>query len=112
VKFLFLSAQDVKGRTENFHFLGHISRRGTANQSHVPHWRKEVNVMEAVLSEITVGAGVFLSAVALLVLVIGGVLLGRLSEEEKSGRRFFWAEWPLPEAEPRVPSEREALRAA
>jgi hypothetical protein len=68
--------------------------------------------MEAILSEITVGAGVFLSALSLLVLVIGGVLLGRLSEEEKSGRRFFWAEWPLPEAEPRVPAESQALKAA
>ena len=68
--------------------------------------------MEGILSEITVGAGVFLSALALLVLVIGGVLLGRLSEEEKTGRRFFWAEWPLPESEPSVPREREALRAA
>lgn len=68
--------------------------------------------MEGILSEITVGAGVFLSALALLVLVIGGVLLGRLSQEERNGRRFFWAEWPLPEAEPRISGESQALRAA
>ena len=68
--------------------------------------------MEGILSEFTVGAGVFLSALALLVFVIEGVLLGRLADEEKTGKRFFWAEWPLPEAEPRVPREYEALRAA
>jgi len=68
--------------------------------------------MEGILTDLAVGSGVFLSALALLVLVIGGVLLGRLAEEEKTGKRFFWAEWPLPETEPHVPGEREALRAA
>jgi Na+-transporting methylmalonyl-CoA/oxaloacetate decarboxylase gamma subunit len=71
-----------------------------------------MRTMEGILSEITVGAGVFLSVLTLLVFVIGGVLLGRLAEEEKAGKRFFWAEWPLPEAEPRVPREYEALRIA
>lgn len=68
--------------------------------------------MEGILSEFTVGGGVFLSALALLVFVIEGVLLGRLADEEKTGKRFFWAEWPLPEVEPRVPREYEELRAA
>jgi hypothetical protein len=54
--------------------------------------------MEAILAEITVGTGVFFSALALLVFVVGGILLGRLSEEERKGKRFFWAEWPLPES--------------
>jgi hypothetical protein len=68
--------------------------------------------MEAILSEMTVGAGVLLSALALLVAVIGAILLGRLEGEEKTGRRFSWAEWPLPETEPLVPREDQALRAA
>ncbi len=65
-----------------------------------------------ILSEIAVGAGVSLSAFVLLVLAVGGVLLGRLADEEKTGKRFFWAEWPLPKAEPRVPKEDRALLAA
>lgn len=68
--------------------------------------------MVGILSEIAVGAGVSLNAFVLLVLAIGGVFLGRLADEEKTGKRFFWAEWPLPEAEPRVPKEDLALLAA
>jgi hypothetical protein len=67
--------------------------------------------MEGILSEFTVGAGVFMSALALLVLVVGGILLGRLSEEEQKGKRFFWAEWPLPESAEAHPEE-QARRAA
>lgn len=69
--------------------------------------------MEGILIEYGVlGSGVFLSALTLLVLVFGGVLLGRLAEEERTGKRFFWAEWPLPESEPHVPEEFDAQRAA
>jgi hypothetical protein len=67
--------------------------------------------MEGILSEFTVGAEVFLSALAVLVLVVGGILLGRLSEEERKGKRFFWAEWPLPESG-EVLEEEQARRAA
>ncbi len=55
--------------------------------------------MEGITTAFTVSTGVFLSALALLVLVVGGILLGRLSDEEKRGKRFYWAEWPLPESE-------------
>lgn len=65
-----------------------------------------------ILSEIAVGAGVSFNAFVLLVLAIGGVLLGRLADEEKTGKRFLWAEWPLPELEPRVPKEDRELLAA
>jgi hypothetical protein len=69
--------------------------------------------MEGILTEyVVLGSGVFLSALALLVLVFGGVLLGRLADEERTGKRFFWAEWPLPESEPDVPAELDVMRAA
>jgi len=69
--------------------------------------------METILTDyLVLESGAFLGALALLVIVIGGVLLGRLADEERTGKRFFWAEWPLPEAEPRVPGESDARRAA
>jgi hypothetical protein len=67
--------------------------------------------MEGILSEITVEAGVLLSALSLLAFVIGGILLGHLSEEERKGRRFFWAEWPLLESVEAF-EEEQARRAA
>ncbi len=68
--------------------------------------------MEGMLTEYVVSSGVLLSALALLVLVFGGALLGRLAEEERRGKRFFWAEWPLPESETHVSAELDAMRAA
>jgi hypothetical protein len=62
--------------------------------------------MVAILSDYLLAeSGAFLGALALLVLVLGDVLLGRLADEEKTGKRFFWAEWPLPGAEPGVTEE-------
>ena len=56
----------------------------------------------------------YLGGVALLAFVAGGILLGYTAEEEKSGKRLFWAEWPLPgTGEPASPVvEREYLKAA
>lgn len=69
--------------------------------------------MEGILIEYGVlGFGVILSELVLFVLVFGGVLLGRLADEERTGKRFFWAEWPLPESEPHVPAVLDAQRAA
>jgi len=48
--------------------------------------------MEGIITEITVGQGVFLAAVALLVIAFEGILLGSLSDKEKAGKRFFWTE--------------------
>jgi hypothetical protein len=68
--------------------------------------------MEAILADyLVLESGAFLGALAALVLVIGGVLLGRLADAERTGKRFFWAEWPLPGAEPQIPEE-DARRAA
>ncbi len=55
--------------------------------------------MEAILPELTVSPGVFISALALLVFAFGGVLLGYLADEQKAGKRFFWSDAPLPEPE-------------
>ncbi|HEU5249874.1 MAG TPA: hypothetical protein VFW15_07790 [Thermoanaerobaculia bacterium] len=69
--------------------------------------------MEAILSDyLLLESGAFVGALALLVLVLGGILLGRLADEEKTGKRFFWAEWPLPGAEPRTTEEGRVSRAA
>ena len=55
--------------------------------------------MESILTDYLGESGPFLGTLALLVLVLGGVLMGRLAEKEKTGKQFFWAEWPLPESE-------------
>jgi hypothetical protein len=44
-----------------------------------------VKEMEAIIPEMTVGAGVW-SALVVLVLLFGGVLLGWLSDEDRSDR--------------------------
>ncbi len=68
--------------------------------------------MEGILTNFAVGSGVLLGELALLALVVGGILLGRLSDEEKTGKRFYWAEWPLPESEAGAPGVSGAQRAA
>ena len=44
-----------------------------------------------------IGSVAYLGGVALLAFVASGVLFGHMAEEEKSGKRLYWAEWPLPE---------------
>jgi hypothetical protein len=51
-----------------------------------------------------------IAGVSLLAVVVGGVLLGYMSEEEKSGRRLYWAEWPISDFE--ITSPKEELRLA
>jgi hypothetical protein len=73
--------------------------------------RKERETMESILTDyLVLESGAFLGALALLVLVLGGVLLGRLADEERMGKWFSWAEWPLPESG--EPGRDEARRAA
>ncbi len=55
--------------------------------------------MEGILTEITVGPGVLLAALALLVMAVEGILLGSLADKEKAGKRFFWTESSSPESE-------------
>ncbi len=40
----------------------------------------------------------YLGGVLLLAFVASGILFGYMAGEEKSGKRLYWAEWPLPEA--------------
>ena len=69
--------------------------------------------MEAILADyLVLESGVFLSAFVLLLLAIGGVVLGYLADQEKAGKRFFWTESALPEAELREFLPREVLHAA
>ena len=71
--------------------------------------------MEGILTD----SAMFGSATA----VVGGVLLlavagcvailGYVSDGEAEGKRFYWAEWPLPEEDKAVhPEEMEVLLAA
>jgi len=70
--------------------------------------------MEAILPELTVGTGVFMSALTLLVFVFGGIVLGHLAELQMAGKRFFWTESPLaePELKTFLPEGVGILRAA
>jgi hypothetical protein len=52
-----------------------------------------------------IGTVAYLGGVALLAFVASGVLFGYMAEEEKSGKRLYWAEWPIPEAEESVVEE-------
>ncbi len=56
--------------------------------------------------------GVFFAGVILTALVAAAILLGYTAEEEKSGRRLYWAEWPLPEADKAVHLEERETRLA
>ena len=55
--------------------------------------------MEGIHTEITVGPGVILASLALLVTAVEGILLGSLADKEKAGKRFFWTESSSPDAE-------------
>ena len=76
---------------------------------------EEVSTMEGILidtavfgSAYTIVGGVLLLGVAACV-----AILGYVSDGEAEGKRFHWAEWPLPEADKAVhPEEREILLAA
>ena len=61
--------------------------------------RKEVRKMEGIITDFAVSPGVVVSTVALLVFVLEGILLGRLADLEKAGKRFFWTESSPAEAE-------------
>lgn len=64
---------------------------------------------------IVLGSEVFASPIAftggliLLAILVGGVLLGYIAEEERKGMRFVWLEEPL--AMPREPEQVEKAKA-
>ncbi len=41
----------------------------------------------------------FIAALSLLIIAVSAVFFGYMAEEEKKGRRFHWAEWPVNETE-------------
>lgn len=55
--------------------------------------------MEAILPELIVGTGVLFSALVLLLFAFGALVMGHLADQQKAGKRFFWTESSLPEAE-------------
>jgi hypothetical protein len=72
--------------------------------------------MEGILIEMESFApvGVFFAGLILTTLVATAILLGYTAEEEKSGKRLYWAEWPLSGTGETASSvvEREYLKAA
>jgi hypothetical protein len=52
-----------------------------------------------------------IGGVSLLAIVARAVAFGYMEEEEKAGRRFYWAEWPIPGTE-ESSFEEEVLRLA
>lgn len=64
--------------------------------------------MEGILFDIEMFASPFtvLSGLALLAIGVGGILLGRMADEEASGKRIFWAESPFTDvSEAEAPAE-------
>jgi hypothetical protein len=61
--------------------------------------------IEASISPWGVIGGIFLLAIATV-----SSVFGYAEEEERAGRRLFWAEWPIPESGP--PFLEEGLRMA
>lgn len=59
-----------------------------------------------------IGTVAYMGGVALLAFVASTILFGYMAEEEKSGKRLYWAEWPIPEAEESVVEEEEFRMAA
>jgi len=72
--------------------------------------------MEGILIEMEAFApvGVFFAGLILTTLVATAILLGYTAEEEKSGKRLYWAEWPLSGTRETASSvvERKYLKAA
>ena len=48
----------------------------------------------------------------LLGIVLAVAILGHVSDGEAAGRRYHWAEWPLPETEKEEPVEEWKIRLA
>ncbi len=72
--------------------------------------------MEGIVFDATVFSSTiaFLCGLAILAIAVAMILIGSVHDKEAGGRRVYWAEWPLPESEPKAPAEeeRKARRAA
>jgi hypothetical protein len=75
---------------------------------------KEVSAVEGILidtADLGLAYGI-VSGVFLLAVVICVTVLGYVADGEAEGNRFFWAEWPLPEADESVGPEEGEIRLA
>ncbi len=65
--------------------------------------------MEGIVFDAAVfdSAVAFLCGVAILAIAVAVILIGSVYDQESTGRRVSWAEWPLPEAGPEAPAEEE-----
>ncbi|MBP2669169.1 MAG: hypothetical protein H6Q80_1371 [Deltaproteobacteria bacterium] len=61
--------------------------------------------------EALVSPWAIVGGVSLLAVGVALMLLGHASDEEKAGRRLYWAEWPVPGTE-ETSFEEEKLRLA
>ncbi len=71
--------------------------------------------MEGILIDTAISgsATAVVGGVLLLAVAVCFAILGYVSDGEAEGKRFYWAEWPIPEADETVhPEEMEILLAA
>jgi len=70
--------------------------------------------MEGILIDTAVfgSAYAIVGGVRLLAIAVSVAILGYVSDGEAEGKRFHWAEWPLPEHEEAAPSMGEYRLAA
>lgn len=69
--------------------------------------------MEGILFETPVSAGAaVIGGTILLGAALVVAILGRMAEGEAEGRRYLWAEWPLPESKKEEPAEEKPTRVA
>jgi hypothetical protein len=68
--------------------------------------------MEGVIvdPEVFTSFAAWIGGAIVLVLVVAGIFLGYMADEERRGRRLTWAEWPLPGTEEPTSSERADRR--
>ena len=70
--------------------------------------------MEGILIDTAVFGSAYAIAGGVLMLAVAVcfAILGYVSDEEAEGKRFHWAEWPLPGAEETTPEAEELKLAA
>jgi hypothetical protein len=70
--------------------------------------------MEGIILELEalVSPWAIIGGISLLAVVARAVAAGYMAEEEKAGRRFFWAEWPIPGCEETSIEEKKVRLAA
>lgn len=70
--------------------------------------------MEGILTDAAIFGSVtaVVGGVSLLAVSVCFAVLGYVSDGEAEGKRFFWAEWPLPEADEAVHSGEREIRLA